>query len=165
MPDDTRADGADTPSERSPEALTAEREAMHAALRLAEERLTTILRGRSLWLWESDESHRFTAFFGPGGLDRGAVIGRTRFAAAMMQGALRRPAEPVDVLGLARGAQRGRDPADLASFLTGLVHGQPLQPGRERALLESSGVGPDLSADAVRQLATAVLASPEAQLG
>ena len=75
-------EGSSPQNEMSQDALAAERaahEATRAARHLAEDRLTTCLQGQSVWLWETDKAHRFTAFFGPGRLDRATDIGRTRF--------------------------------------------------------------------------------------
>ena len=82
MADDPHDDGSGLRNDAPEVALAAERaahEATRAALRLAEERLASIMQSRSVWLWESDKEHRFTAFIGPGPLDRTMVLGKTRF--------------------------------------------------------------------------------------
>ncbi|MCB1741855.1 MAG: hypothetical protein KDK91_15885, partial [Gammaproteobacteria bacterium] len=67
------------------DALAAERaahQATRAALRLAEERLSSVLHGSAVWVWESDQTHRLTSVLGAEQASWRNAIGKTRFECA-----------------------------------------------------------------------------------
>ena len=107
--------------------------------------------------------------FGWGGgrtwINSRSLIGRGNFAVALVQGRLRTPKQSCDALGLARrhgfDSSHGSVALFFAQLLTGRALSESLTEQLHNLRLESS----PLDADAVRLIVSAILASPEAQLG
>jgi uncharacterized protein (DUF1800 family) len=93
-----------------------------------------------------------------------ALLGRANLAADLVAGRLAQPAAaPLDVLGLTRPYDRAGNREEIAGFLTGLILGAAPDAGWTGRVVAAAGAGREL-ADFARRAATAILASPEAQL-
>jgi hypothetical protein len=92
-----------------------------------------------------------------------ALLGRANLAADLVAGRLGWPVSPLDILGAARRAGRGRDREDLVGWLTELVLGSAPDEGWVGRVVAAAGKDHELSPFA-RRAAAAILAAPEAQI-
>jgi uncharacterized protein (DUF1800 family) len=102
----------------------------------------------------------------PGGrswLTTRSVLGRARFALALVEGADVGRRTPLDALGLARRHGAGTERNDLLAFYTRLLLGREPSPARRERVLAGLEPSGDVDRDG-RRIVALVLASPEAQL-
>jgi uncharacterized protein (DUF1800 family) len=93
------------------------------------------------------------------------MIGRAKYAAALVDGSLGRPREPLDVLALAGRHGRSGDLAALVTFTAELLRGAPPTSAERDALLAALEPGAAATSDTARRAVALILATPAAQLG
>src|SRR5439155_20732848 len=93
-----------------------------------------------------------------------AIIGRSNYAVALVEGQLSARPVPLDGLALARRHERGRDLEDVLTFCTELLTGAPPDAGWRQRLLAALGPTVTLEPDTVRAGIALVVASPEVQM-
>jgi uncharacterized protein (DUF1800 family) len=93
-----------------------------------------------------------------------AMIGRANFAAALVDGGLRRDGQPFDALGLARRHGRATDLDALLAWYGELLFGAPPAKPLHDRLLTTLGSKTTAEPETARRAVALLLASPEAQL-
>jgi uncharacterized protein (DUF1800 family) len=93
-----------------------------------------------------------------------SALRRVNYAAALIDGPAVGRAQPADTLALARRHDKGGDLESCLRFFVELLTGRDWSPAWGERLLAGLGPRPDMTPEPVRQAATLVLASPEAQL-
>jgi uncharacterized protein (DUF1800 family) len=93
------------------------------------------------------------------------MIGRAKYAAALVDASLLRPREPFDAVALAGRYGRDGDLPALVTFYAELVRGSPPSPGERDALLAALQPGATTAADTARRSVALILAAPTTQLG
>jgi hypothetical protein len=109
-----------------------------------------------------------TVFGWPGGrawITPRSALRRVNYATALIDGPAVGRAETVDALALARRHDQAADLESCLRFFVELLLGRDWSPAWGERLMAGLGPRPDVTPETVRQAATLVLASPEAQLG
>jgi uncharacterized protein (DUF1800 family) len=93
------------------------------------------------------------------------IIGRAKYAAALVDGTLSRRSSPWDAMALARRHGRDRDLGAAISFCAELLLGTPLDEAWRKEILEALNREATSEPEKVRRAVAWILASPPAQLG
>lgn len=104
----------------------------------------------------------------PGGrnwLNSRALVARINFAAALVDGTVRYPPAPANVLELVERAVGGADAGPGIRFLSHLLLGTEPSGLVQKALQSAVGPASALTAGSARQVAVILLSSPQAQIG
>jgi hypothetical protein len=101
---------------------------------------------------------------GRGWVSPHTLIGRANYAAAVVDGGLRRGALPLDAAALPRRAGRGQDLDAVVTFYSELLLGTSPDPAGRDRLRAVLGRGAEGAPETIRRAVALILASPEAQL-